>query len=143
MELGKDCIGVGCGAIIINDNNEVLLLKRSENSRTEPGTWSRPGGAVEYGESLKQAVEREVFEETNVKVEVIRFLEITENIHEDKHWIAIGFLAKYISGEPEIPEKEKHKHDEIRWFKIDSLPENINNYTRNAINKYLESKNGI
>lgn len=139
MKSGVDYIGVGCGAIIINDNDEILLIKRSESSRTEPGTWSRPGGEVEFEETIKEAVEREVLEETGVVVKVLRFLEITENITDGKHWIAVGYLSKYVSGIPTIPEKEKTKHDDIKWFKLDSLPDNINNYTKNAINKYLET----
>ena len=139
MKAGIDFIGIGCGAIIINDNNEVLLVKRSINSRTEPGTWSRPGGQVEFGETVEEAVEREVLEETNVQVRVLRFLEMTQNINQDKfkHWIALGFLAKHVSGEPE--NLEPTKHDEVRWISLSELPENINIYTKNAIDVYLKS----
>ena len=84
MKAEKDFIGVGCGAIIINNNNEILLVKRSKNSRTEPGMWSRPGGQVEFSESASEAVEREVKEETNLVVKIIRSLEFTENLSDDK-----------------------------------------------------------
>ena len=141
MKPGKNFIGIGCGAIIINDNNEILLVKRSENSRTEPNTWSRPGGEVNFGETVEQAVEREVEEETGIKVKVLRFLEITQIIDKEnnKHWIALGFLAKHIEGEPKNLEPEKH--DDIKWFPLNQLPENINSYTKNAVDVFLKSKN--
>ena len=138
MKPGKDFIGIGCGAIIVNDKDEVLLLKRSSTARTEPITWSRPGGAVEFGEKIEEAVVREVEEETGVKIQVLKHLEITQNIEEDKHWIAHGYLARHLSGEPK--NMEPTKHDEIRWFPVNELPEKINNYTKKSIELYIESK---
>lgn len=140
MKIGKDFIGVGCGAIIINDNNEILLVKRSKDSRTEPGMWSRPGGQVEFNESASEAVEREIKEETNLIVKVIRSLEFTDNFSDDNatHWIALGFLAKHISGEPK--NIEPYKHDDVKWFAFNDLPENLTNYTKNSIDVYLNTK---
>lgn len=140
MKAGEDYIRVGCGAIIINDKREVLLLKRASDARTEPGQWSRPGGQVEFGESAADAAVREVKEEAGIEVEVIRQLEFTENVASDgsKHWIALGFLARHVSGE--IENVEPHKHDEIRWFSLDALPDNLTDYTRNAIDIYLRTK---
>ncbi len=140
MKAGTDFIGIGCGAIVVNDRNEILLVKRSINSRTEPETWSRPGGQVEFGESVEEAVEREVLEETGVTVKVIKFLEMTQNIDKEnkKHWLALGYLAKHISGEPK--NMEPSKHDEVKWASLSQLPENINQYTKNAINIYLKTK---
>jgi len=138
MKPGKDFIGVGCGAIIINNRNEVLLLKRSSISRTEPSTWSRPGGQVEYGENAEEAVKREIKEELGIDIEVVRFLEMTQTIEDGKHWIALGFLARHVSGTPRNVEPDKH--DEVKWFPLSMLPENLNSYTRNAINVYLKSR---
>ncbi len=140
MKAGKDFIGVSCGAIIINNNNEVLLVKRSKNSRTEPSMWSRPGGQVEFNELTPKAVEREIKEETNLIVEVVRPLEFTENFSNDKatRWIALGFLANHISNEPK--NLEPHKHDTVQWFPLDSLPDNLTNYTKNSIDVYLNTK---
>lgn len=140
MKAGKDFIGVGCGAIIINDKNEVLLLKRSINSRIDPGLWSRPGGQVEFDESIEDAVEREVKEETGIIVKAVRRLDYTETISDNRstHWVALGFLAKHISGEP--INVEPNKHDEIKWFSIDNLPSNLADYTKNSIEFYLKIK---
>lgn len=140
MKAGEDYVGVGCGALILNDKNEVLLLKRSKNARTEPGMWSRPGGQVEFGEETEDALVREVKEETNINIKVVRQLEFTENITENnkKHWIALGYLAEHISGKPN--NNEPDKHDDLKWFPIDNLPENISSYTRNSVEIFLKKK---
>ena len=135
MKPGIDYIGTGCGAIVINDKNEILLVKRSLESRTEEGTWSRPGGEVDLGEYIEDAVIREVKEETNVLIEILKPLEVTQIMSEGKHWIAHGYLAKYVSGETKNMEPDKH--DEVKWFSLKNLPENLNEYTRNSLNIYL------
>jgi len=138
MKAGIDFVGIGCGAIIVNDKNEVLLVKRAASSRMAAGTWSRPGGQVEFGEKIEEAVEREVLEETGVKVKAERFLELAEDFGNEKHWLAIGYLAKYIAGEARNVEPDKH--DEVKWFSLTSLPK-LNKYTESSIKKYLELKN--
>jgi mutator protein MutT len=136
MKTGKDYIGVGCGAIVINNKNEVLLLKRSENIRSNQGMWDRPGGQVEYGERVENAVIREVQEEVGITVGNLSFLKLDQDMGENKHFIAIGYLAEHISGE--VENKEPHKHDEVRWFNLDNLPKNITEYTKNSIKVYVQ-----
>jgi len=139
MTPGKDFIGIGCGAIIINDKNEILLLKRTANSRIDSGLWARPGGQVEFGETIAEAVGREVKEETGIVIKVIRQLEMFENISEDKtqHWISFGFLAEHVSGEPTNTEPDKH--DEIKWFLVDQLPNNLAEHTKKSVEVYLKT----
>ena len=60
-------------AIIGNGRGQVLLIRRSEASYV-PGVWCLPGGKVEYGESMEQAVRREVKEETGLSCTSCRFL---------------------------------------------------------------------
>ena len=138
MHPGIDYIGVGCGAIVINDNNEVLLVKRSSSSRTEPGMWSRPGGQVEFGETVEEAVEREVLEETGVTVKFERFLCMDQNMGESKHWIALGFLATYVSGRAQNLEPDKHYA--VRWVSLDELPDNLTAYTRHSVDEFISTR---
>ncbi len=55
---GKDYIGVGGGILIFNKKGEVLLMKRSKNSKNEAGWWSKPGGAVDFNEKAIDAMGR-------------------------------------------------------------------------------------
>jgi ADP-ribose pyrophosphatase len=139
MKKGTDYIGVGCGALIINDNNETLLLKRTQKTRSEAGFWSKPGGTVEFGEKVEDAVKREIKEELGVHIELIRFLGFTDHIikSENQHWVAFNYLAKIISGT--LQNIEPEKAEEIKWFKLNNLPENLTQTTREPIDVYLKS----
>jgi ADP-ribose pyrophosphatase len=138
MNIGYDYIGVGCGALIINENKETLLVKRTTKTRNEAGFWSKPGGGVEFGERVENAVKREIKEELGVDIEIIKFLGFTDSIMENdkQHWISFNYLAKIKGGELENLEPEKH--EEIKWFGIDSLPDNVNQYTKESIKEYLK-----
>lgn len=137
---GRDYIGVGGGAIIVNDRNEVLLVRRASNAIIDAGMWSRPGGKIEIGETAINGVEREVFEETNIRVRVTQNLGYTETIApgNSQHWIALSFAARYISGE--VKNLEPDKHDEVRWFPLTDLPPNLTEYTKESIQKCLEQQ---
>jgi ADP-ribose pyrophosphatase len=140
MKKGVDYIGIGCGALIVNDKNETLLLKRTSKTRNEAGFWSKPGGGVEFGERVEDAVKREIKEELGVDVELVNFLGFTNHIidSEKQHWIAFNYLAKITGGE--LKNLEPEKHEEIKWFGFDNLPEKISQTTIEPIKKYLELK---
>ena len=129
----------GCGALIINDNDEILLLLRPHNHHIDPGCWIQPGGKIEPGENPESAAIREVKEEMGVTIKIIRFLE-TPNFVDctDTYWISHNYLAKIINGTPKNMEPDKHI--DMKWFSLQNLPKNINEYTRNAIDAYLASK---
>ena len=81
MKSGKDYIGLGVGAIIQNEKNEILLLKRPDTitpDRTTSGMWSVPGGEVEFMEGVEDAIKREVKEEIGIDVEIIKINETDE-----------------------------------------------------------------
>ncbi len=94
---------VGVGAIIFRDD-EVLLIQRG----TEPsaGKWSVPGGLVELGESLQEAVVREVKEEVGLEVQVRDLVVALDRVILDQagtieyHYILLDFLCECNAGEP-------------------------------------------
>lgn len=134
MIQGKDYIGVGCGAFIINDKGELLLQLR--NKAPEKEYWSIPGGRVELFETFEEAVKREVKEETGVEVEIISLLGICDHIikNEERHWVSPSYLCKIVEGEPQILEPTKHL--DMKWFSLDKLPEKITITTKDAIRNY-------
>ena len=93
---------VGVGAVILEEGR-VLVIKRA----AEPlkGRWSIPGGAVEVGETLREAVVREVREETGLIVQALEVLEVFDNILRDElnrpqyHYVLIDFLCRRTGGE--------------------------------------------
>jgi len=139
MKIGFDYIGVGCGALIVNDKNETLLQKRTSKSRNGAGFWSKPGGGVEFGEKVEDTVKRELKEELGIDVEIIKFLCFTDDIlkSDNQHWITLNYLAKIIGGE--VQNLEPEKHEEVRWFSLDSLPDKTMQNTIDAVKEYSKS----
>lgn len=137
MKAGVDYIGVSAGAVIINENGEILLTKRSQNAKNEKGKWESPGGAVEFWETREDAVKREIKEELGIEIEITRVLHTTDEIlKEDKqHWIPTTFIAKIKKGQvPQIMEPEKC--DEIGWFSLEGLPSPISYITKLDLEEY-------
>jgi len=96
---------VGVGALVQMEN-KILLIQRAD----EPGKglWSIPGGLVEVGETLRDAVRREVEEETGIPIEVGELIDVMENIVRDEdgrvkfHYVLIDFRAKPASEKTEL-----------------------------------------
>ena len=138
MIQGKDYIGVGCGAVILNEKNELLLQLR--NKAPEKEYWSIPGGKLELFETFEEAVKREVKEEIGVDVRVVDLLGICDHIikNEEKHWVSPSFLCKIVAGEPQIMEPAKHL--DMQWFSLDHLPDKITITTQEAVKNYQKYK---
>ena len=91
---------VGVGAVVV-DQGRVLLVRRG----AEPlkGHWSLPGGLVELGEGLLQAVVREITEETGLVVEPVELIEVLDRIHSDAgrvryHYVIADYLCRVVGG---------------------------------------------
>ena len=134
MKIGKDYIGVGVGASIINENNQLLLQKRAVPA--EKDHWCIPGGRLEMFETLENAVIRETKEETDLDIEVIKMIGVCDHIikEESAHWVATSFLCKIKSGVPKIMEPDKAS--DLRWFDLDKLPEKLTITTKKALSDY-------
>ena len=140
MKKGIDFIGVGCGALIVNDKNQILLIRRTGKSQGGmKNMWSRPGGAVDFGEPIKDAIKREIKEELDIDIELFGPKFTEDDIRKEevkKHWIAISYFAKIVGGE--LKNLEPEKHDKVEWFDLDNLPDNIVDYTKSHIEEFKE-----
>lgn len=119
MKIGTDCIGVGVGALIFNDEGKILLALRGQKAKNERGKWEIPGGAVDFGETLKDAIVREAKEELGVEIEVIEMLQVADHIlpDEKQHWVSPTYFCRIVNGTPKIMEPEKCER--LGWFSID------------------------
>lgn len=137
MKKGIDYIGVGTGAFILNDEGEILLMKRGPKAKNEVGAWMLPGGAVEFNETMRDTIIREVFEELGVHIEIDGQLPAFDHIlpDEGQHWVTNIFTARIIDGVPEI--KEPEKCDEIGWFSLENLPIPLASASQGAIDSFL------
>lgn len=139
MEIGKDYIGVGVGAFILNEKNELLLQKRAVPA--EKDHWCIPGGRLEMFETLEDAVIRETKEETDLDIEVIKLMGVCDHIIRDEnaHWVATSYLCKIKSGELKIMEPDKAS--DMKWFPLDNLPDKLTITTKKALADYKKMNN--
>jgi ADP-ribose pyrophosphatase YjhB (NUDIX family) len=120
--------GVGCGAWIEEDGRVLLVERLREPER---GLWNLPGGKVDPGERVEDAIAREVFEELGVTIEVGRLLCVTQMMGGTWHWVSPVHRARILSGTPE--NREPAKHGAIRWWPLDGLPGNLGQAVRDGL----------
>lgn len=137
MKAGISYIGVSVGAMIFNQKDELFLAKRGSHAKNERGCWETPGGSVNFGETLADAVKREIQEEYGITIEIIQQFPAADHLipKEKQHWIATTFLARLPKGQtPRIMEPEKC--DGIGWFTLDNLPSPLSLITKIDVEVY-------
>ncbi len=93
---------VGVGAVVVRDG-KALIVKRAHEPRK--GEWSLPGGLLELGESLQDAVRREIREETSLEIDVGPVIETFDRVHRDEagriryHFVIVDFVGWPNGGE--------------------------------------------
>jgi ADP-ribose pyrophosphatase YjhB (NUDIX family) len=129
---------VGVGALILNQGR-LLLVKRG--AQPGQGKWSIPGGLVELGERVEEAVVREVKEECGLDIEVERLIDVFDSITRDEkgrvqyQFVVVNFLAKIRGG------TLKNADDvlEARWVSLDEVEKyNLTNSFRAFFRKHHE-----
>ena len=113
---------LGCSASIFDEQGRVFLTRRADN-----GQWCLPGGGMEAGESVTEACEREVWEETGLRVRVTRLVGVYS--HADQlvvypdgnkaHIVALHFEAEIVSGQPALSDETT----DFGYFAIEEIAE--------------------
>lgn len=108
------------GVVIINDENEILLQKRSRYKRANPSKWGICGGKVDLGETPLDAGIRETFEEIGILLKKDEFKFLSMDTNEKSHF-TVYYVRKNVNiDECRIQEEEL---EEVRYFKIEELEE--------------------
>ena len=130
-------VQVGIGVMIIKDG-KVLLGKRK--GKHGAGEYAWPGGHFEYMESFEQCARREVMEETGMEIDNVRFLRILNlNAYAPKHYVDIGLVADWKSGDPIV--KEPERCEAWQWYDLDILPKPLFAPVESYVEAYKTGKN--
>lgn len=117
---------------IIRDGDKYLIIKRSPNAHTYPEHWDFPGGRLESGEDIQEGLEREVLEETGLKVDVKKPVFIFQEILNGHPTVFIVHDCKKLSDEVKI----SHEHTDFKWAtKEEILKLKIENFLRAFLDK--------
>jgi len=128
-----------CGGLIINEKNEIFLMK----SHKWKNQYALPGGHIEFGEKAEDAVRREIKEETNLDVEVLEFFMMQDCIFpeefykKDRHFIFLDFICRAKSSDVQLNEEAQS----YIWVNAaDALKLPVESYTRKLLNKYIKER---
>jgi ADP-ribose pyrophosphatase YjhB (NUDIX family) len=125
------------GALVVGPSNRVLLI-RTHKWR---GTWGVPGGKIEYGETMREALVRELREETGLIVRDIRLGPVqeaveSEEFHRPAHFLLLNFLARSDSEGVRLNEEAQ----EFAWLSPDEAADlELNSFTRRLLAFYRET----
>ncbi|MBF4691483.1 NUDIX hydrolase [Fusibacter ferrireducens] len=136
MKIRNTCV---TGAIILNGKNEILLQRRGDDNN-----WCIPGGGMEIGETVEDAIIREVYEETGLKINNIELFNVYSGKNQyhrypdgnEYYFVNVVFKINKIDGELKIDDNETK---ELKYFELHKLPSNIS-LTNIPILKDLKAK---
>jgi 8-oxo-dGTP diphosphatase len=125
--------GLVVRAIIKDTDNNILILKRAPNSRSNPRCWELPGGKVEPGESFDAAMIREIKEETNLNITLNRAVGIAQQDLPHIHSVHVIMSVQTNSGDLKISEE----HTAFKWATLEEIKSlNLSNW----FESFLEEK---
>ncbi len=143
MSYHRGINGAGVGVIVLN-GDRVLLGKRHDDARKASsalhgeGTWTIPGGKIDFGEQFEEAARREVLEETGLLAKALDVISVTNDIVSDAHFITVGLLCKDFDGEPRVMEPDEIT--EWQWFSLHDLPQPLFSPAEKIIKNYMEKR---
>lgn len=144
-------MGAGFGVMLLKDDKVLLGQRHVDPAKADSlmngeGTWTMPGGKLDFGESFEVGAVRELREETGIVIQEsdLEVISLSNDIVPTAHFVTIGLLCKLEPGgdiyeqEPQVMEP-----DEItqwKWFTLDELPTPLFKPSEKVLNNYKEGK---
>ena len=123
----KRKMGIGFGVMMLKEGKVLLGHRHEEPEKASSlmhgeGTWTMPGGKLDFGESFENGAAREVLEETGIRInkEKLKIVSVTNDIVLDAHFVTLGFLCEDFEGEARVMEPDEIT--EWQWFSLNDLP---------------------
>ncbi len=133
----------GVGILIINNGKVLLGLRNEDPEKADTdlhgeGTWTCPGGKVDFGETVLSAAKRETKEETGLILKNPKIFCVTDEIIPDAHYVTIGFMCTAFDGELQLLEPTEIV--EWKWFAFNEIPENMYSPSKKMIHLFLQKE---
>jgi 8-oxo-dGTP diphosphatase len=112
--MSNDRPQIAVGAVVLHDGGLLMVRRGREPAK---GLWTIPGGRVEHGEYLADALKREVREETGLDIEVKELLGILE-VPADPHYVILDYVAVPLGSSEAVAGDDV---DEVRWVPLDEV----------------------
>lgn len=111
---------VAAHALVVNNENKVLVMKRSACNDYMPLTWDIPGGTVEIGETVEQALIRELKEETGIDIAPLNPIYAYSNLSQlpERQTVQLVYACKYKGGDIILNPEE---HEEYKWLNYSEI----------------------
>lgn len=119
--------------IILDEQNRVLLIKKSPDQKIAAGRWLLPGGATEFGEQSQETLRRELQEEINFAVTEEKLVGTKTILLGDVHWVGLYFQVR--GDLSTIQNLEPQKHSALEWISLDHLPADFDDLERKWISE--------
>lgn len=114
-----------------------ILLSRRYNTGYEDGRYSVPAGHVDGGETIRQAMQREAWEECGIAIDEAD-LRVVVVMHRHSDGERIDFFVEAQRWSGEVVNRETDKCDDLRWVALDALPDTLIPYVRYAVHAYQD-----
>ncbi len=129
---------VGAGILLLDEQNRLLMMKRSDN-----GCWGIPGGSLEPGEALESTAKREALEETDLQVGEMSLFGVFSGPElyykypngDEVYNVSVVYLSQDWRGTIKLNDE----HTEWDWFEADELPEEISPPIKPVIEQFKRS----
>jgi 8-oxo-dGTP diphosphatase len=129
--------GLSVRALITDSEGKSLLLRRSDSSGHYAGQWEWPGGKCDPGETINQALRREVMEETGLQIDVTDYLGADDFKMSEIHAICLFLKAEAVRGEMRL----SREHDDFCWLHPEKYIEmELSDNTRSFMLKHWREK---
>ena len=114
----KTLSGFSEKAFIFNEDGKILTIRRTETAPSNPLKWDVPGGVVEFGEDVYDAVKRETLEESGLEVKNLSPFDIYAYVTSSgDYWMTVAYKASVAGGEFKV----SNEHDLHNWVTIDEF----------------------
>jgi 8-oxo-dGTP diphosphatase len=105
--------GVSQKAIIFNQEEKILILRRSGTAPYGALTWDLPGGDLDYGENAIKGITREIKEETGLNVKELKAFDVESHVNNKREfWVTIAYICKTDSDNVNL----SYEHNQYKWI---------------------------